>query len=227
MRLSLQFSLTLILAALMGSARADVVVYDNLATSPSTPETAGANVSWPANAQSFVNTAGGTACISSISLNLFRGEIREGGGFQVQVWSDTANKPTSQLATLLTANWADVSTNSTTPFTANSSAFTTAGQTLELAADTTYWLAVVAGEETRGQNIYWAFGTNPNLGQTSYGGPPYDAPRAYDWAGGTWTGYSLGGQITVVSVPEPGTLALGATLLVMAPLLRRLKRARR
>ena len=222
MRLSLQFSLTLILAALMGSARADVVVYDNLA--PSIPTTSHANFLGNAGfAQSFVNTAGGTACISSIALNLFRLDGST-GTFQVQVWSATDTKPTSHLATLLTANWDAVSTNITTPFTANSSAFTTEGQALQLAAGTTYWLAVVAGVSTTGNN-YWLQGTNTNL-ETSSSPIPYDYGAPYIW-GGPYQGSSLGGQITVVSVPEPGTLALGATLLVMAPVLRRLKRARR
>jgi len=216
MRLSLQLPLTLILAALMGSARADVV-YDNLATSSSS--SADFN-NLPGFAQSFVNTAGGTAGINSIVLNLFRTGTGT-GTFSVQVWSATATKPTSKLATLLTANWADVSTAKTTPFTADSSAFTTEGQALQLAAGTTYWLAVVTGSS--GQN-FWAQGANANNGQISVSSSSNPTTSAA-WSDAT-SGSSLGGQITV-SVPEPGTLALGATLLAMAPVLRRLKRARR
>lgn len=104
MRQSLQLPLSLILATLVGTTRAEVV-YDNLATSGSS--SADFNAS-PGFAQSFTNTAGATAGISEVRLNLFRTDAGN-GSFSVQILSATATKPTSKLATLLTANWADVS----------------------------------------------------------------------------------------------------------------------
>lgn len=215
MRQSIQLPLSLILATLVGIARADVV-YDNLANSSSTSADFNASSGF---AQSFVNSAGTPAGISAIALNLFRTGAGT-GTFTIQVWSATATKPTSKLATLLTANWADVSTSKTNPFTSESSAFTAEGQALQLAAGTTYWLAVVTGSS--GPN-FWALGANSSLGQVSSSGSSNPGSSAA-WSDAT-TGSSLGGQITV-SVPEPGTLALGATLLAMVPMLRCLKQAR-
>ena len=208
--------LTLILANMNGATRAEVV-YDNLANSSST--FADFNAS-PGFAQSFTNTAGAAAGISEVRLNLFRTDSGT-GTFTIQVWSATATKPTTKLANLLTGNWSDVSTSKTNPFTATSASFTAEGQALQLTAGTTYWLAVVTGSS--GAN-FWALGANTSLGQVSSSGSSNPSSSSA-WSDAT-SGSSLGGQVTV-SVPEPGTLALGATLLAMAPIVQRLKRARR
>lgn len=216
MRPSFLAFLTLIMTNMNGTTRAEVV-YDNLANSSST--FADFNAS-PGFAQSFTNTAGATAGISEVRLNLFRTDSGT-GTFAIQVWSATATKPTSKLATLFNGNWSDVSTSKTNPFTVTSSSFTAEGQTLQLTPGTNYWLAVVTGSS--GAN-FWALGANTSLGQVSSSGSSNPSSSSA-WSDAT-SGSSLGGQVTV-SVPEPGTLALGATLLAIAPMLRHLKRGRR
>jgi hypothetical protein len=204
-------SLAIFLALLSGTSRADVIVYDNLATAGSSAADFNASSGF---AQSFANSAAAPANFNSISLNLFRTDAGN-GSFSVQVWSSTANKPTTKLATLLTANWSDVSTSKTNPFNATSSSFTAEGKALQLDTGVTYWLAVVTGSS--GQN-FWALGANTSLGQFSTS-PNSNPTTSTNWSDAL-TGSSLGGQITV-SVPEPSTMTLGAALLVIAPLLPR------
>jgi hypothetical protein len=195
--------LGLAVMVLGGVARGDVLVYDNLTSSVSSPTGSyfGSHYSY---AQKFNATTGGG--ITSIGLNLYRRSTANTGTFTVQLWSGAVS-PTTFVTDLKSGvNWSSVGTldgnPSVSPIEFSSASFSNQA-TLTQGAD--YWLVV--SSDTLDLNYGWGQGRTATGSGSMYQTLSSPALPVANWQwSNTGISTGFGGY---VSVPEPGTLLLG------------------
>jgi hypothetical protein len=199
----------LVLAVLAFSgmtARAELILFDNLSAGSPNGEISASNSQW--TAQSFSTTSSGFI-LSEVALQLWNGS-ETSGNFEIQIWDalGTAGAPGSQVGGAIYTGLAENLGNT-------SSLLTVSGLSVLLAPDTAYYL-VAAG--TSLADIPGPFGSTP--GWLNWNATDVFTSSAYDSvnSGANWNGpfsQNLYMKVTAASaaVPEPGTWA-AAVLLV-------------
>jgi len=185
-----------------GSVTRGDVTFDNLAPGgglTSSDRNFGGLSRW---GQQF--TANSNGSFTNIKINLYRAvDNAQSPTFNIQIWSNSGVLPGTSLATLKTLNWSDLPLISGT----NTSSFvevTSFEDNYSITKDSVYWLVV--NQITNGPAAHhWAI-NGSGLGQTA------------SFSGTTWTNagstVNLGAQVTV-AVPEPGTLILTGSTMVL------------
>lgn len=180
------------------------VVFDNLAPGggATTNDKNFANISrW---AQGFTSNAAGF--VTNVKLNIYTTNSQT-GLFTVELWSDGGTNPNAKLATLKTLNWStDVPLNNTSTNTSQYVEITSFEENFNIDNGVTYWLVINQAANGPFAKRWTVNGTG--IGQTA----------SYNFNTSTWTNTgsasNLSGQITV-AVPEPGTILLGSSALLL------------
>jgi len=178
------------------SARADVILYDNLGNGAQGYRSVTV-LTW--EAQRF-NSASNTLALTSATLNL-DSESGGSGTFFLQLDTDAAGQPGTALATLFTGP---------DPFTGpfpQSGNILFGGLNQPVVPNTNYWL--VLGENS-GASFDLRWGSTSNLTGTGSGFQTTNATTNNQ--GGTWSVSSTTShvmQLTATAAPEPSSLLLG------------------
>ncbi|PZP30926.1 MAG: hypothetical protein DI603_13405 [Roseateles depolymerans] len=180
-----------VLALALPAAQAGTV-FDNLASSRDGSDPL---LSYGPLADSFHTGSDAGYVLSSITALLKSGSADVVGDIRVSLLADNANTPGSVLATLGTLSSAAVSTADFASYV-----FTPANG-VQLAADTTYWIAI---EALSPNAVEWSW--SGDLGATGVaGGYNYNALMGVS-SNAAFAPYQM--AVSVQAVPEPASVAL-------------------